>query len=124
MEKIFIKDAKTPRGHYSPGVKSNGMVYVSGQLAVCPFTGERSTGDITCQTKLALENVQRILESAGSCVDKIVKLNVFISDISYWDKVNDVCKEFFGEHRPARIVAPVPELHYGLLIEIDAVAEA
>ena len=123
MEKVYVKGANPPVGHYTPGIISGGMLYVSGQLPIDPFTGEKSTGDIVCQTKRTLENVRLVLESAGTSVDKVVKLNVFVSDISYWDKVNDVCKEFFGEHKPARIVAPVPELHYGLLVEIDAVAE-
>jgi 2-iminobutanoate/2-iminopropanoate deaminase len=124
MEKIYITGADIPAGHYTPGIKSGGMVYISGQLPIDPFTGEICKGDIKAQTQRTLENVRLILDSCGSAVNKVVKVNVFVSDIEMWNEVNGVYKDFFGDHKPARIVVPVNELHYGCLIEIDAVAEA
>ena len=124
MEKIFIEGAKVPAGHYSPGVKTGNMIYVSGQLPIDPFTGEKSTGDIKEQTLRTLDNVRLVLESAGSCLEKIVKANIYIPDVAMWDEVNAVFKGYFGEHKPARVIIPTRELHYGLLIEIDAIAEA
>lgn len=99
-----------------------GLVYVSGQLAVNPETGERRLGSIEEQTQQALENVAAILEAAGSDVEHVLKTTVYVADISLWDRVNEVYAAFFGHHRPARAVVPTKELHYGFLVEIAAVA--
>ena len=59
----------------------------------------------------------------GLTKDQVVQCRVYIADVSYWDAINEVYGEFFGEHKPARIVVPVPALHFGCLVEIEAVAE-
>ena len=120
----FIKTGKapTPAGHYSQAVAANGFIFISGQLAVHPETGEKLLGSIEEQTLQTLKNVKAIVEAAGSDLSKIVKTTVYIADIALWSRVNQVYAEFFGDHRPARAVVPTRNLHYGFLVEIEAVA--
>ena len=65
----------------------------------------------------------RVLKAAGVTKDNVVQCRIYISDVSYWDAINEVYGKFFGEHKPARVVVPVPALHFGCLVEIEAVAE-
>ena len=119
---IHTQDAPTPGGHYSQAVVYNGLVFVSGQLAIDPRTGEKRLGSIEEQTEQVLENVSKILKAANSDLSRVLKMTVYISDINLWSAVNEVYARVLGEHRPARAVIPTRELHYGFLIEIDAVA--
>ena len=111
-------------GHYSPGVISNGTLYIYGQLPIDPATGKITEGGVEPQTRMALANLERVLMSAGSAKEKVVMCRVYIPDMQYWDEVNRLYAEFFGEHKPARAIVPTRELHHGALIEIEAVAEA
>lgn len=122
MKKILTAEAPRPAGHYSQGIVHEGLVYVSGQLPVDPSTGERQTGTIEEQTRLALENVAGVLRAAGSDPSQVLKCTVYVANIDLWDRVNTVYAEFFGAHRPARAVVPTKDLHFGFLIEIEAVA--
>ncbi|MCZ6835860.1 MAG: Rid family detoxifying hydrolase [Planctomycetota bacterium] len=123
MEFVITDQAPTPGGHYSQAVVHQGLVYVSGQLPIDPETGQSVTeGDIEQQGLMALTNVTSILEAAGSRLDLTLKVSVYISDISLWGRFNKVYAEFFGAHRPARVVIPTRDLHHGVLIEIDAIA--
>ena len=119
---VHTQNAPTPAGHYSQAVVHNGLVFVAGQLAIDPRTGERRLGSIEEQTEQALKNVGEILKAAGSDLSRVLKMTVYISDIELWGRVNEVYARVLGEHRPARAVIPTKELHYGFLIEIDAVA--
>ncbi len=110
-------------GHYSPGVISRGMLYVSGQLPIDPGTGKIAEGGAAEQTRTALGNMERILLDAGAQKENVVLCRVYIPDVSLWDEVNAVYAEFFGEHRPARVMVPTTALHHGALVEIEAVAE-
>jgi len=74
------------------------------------------------QTEQVLRNLAAVLEAGGSDPAHVLRVTVYVSDISLWDRVNRVYKEFFGEHRPARTVVPTRDLHHGFLVEIDAVA--
>ena len=122
MEIIVTPKAPLPAGHYSQAVVHNGLVYVAGQLAIEPETGERKTGSIEEQTEQSLRNVAAILDAAGSSLDQVLKMTVYISDIDLWGRVNEVYAKMLGEHRPARAVIPVRNLHYGFQIEIEAIA--
>jgi len=119
---VHTQDAPTPAGHYSQAVVYNGLVFVAGQLAIDPRTGEKRLGSIEEQTEQALQNVGGILKAANSDLSRVLKMTVYISDIDLWGRVNEVYARVLGEHRPARAVIPTRELHYGFLIEIDAVA--
>ncbi len=122
IKRISTADAPAPAGHYSQAVVHNGIVYVSGQLAIDPQTGERQLGSIEAQTEQTLNNVFRILTAAGSDPAHLLKVTIYISDIDLWAEVNTVYARMLGDHRPARAVVPVKDLHYGFKIEIDAVA--
>lgn len=122
IKRINTPNAPQPAGHYSQAVSYNGLVFVAGQLSIDPRTGEKKLGSIEEQTEQALNNVHEILKVAGSDWSKVLKMTVYVADINLWDAVNRVYKRILGEHRPARAVIPTGDLHYGFLIEIDAVA--
>ncbi|KGR79913.1 RidA family protein [Ureibacillus manganicus] len=122
MEFITIEGAKPNGGHYSPATEKGNFVFISGQLPVNPFTGEKCQGDIVSQTKQVLENLDTVLEAAGTSKENIMKVTLFISDISHWDTVNEVYKQYFGDHKPARSIVPTKELHFGFEIELEAIA--
>jgi len=122
MRAISTADAPRPAGHYSQAIVHGDTVYVSGQLAVNPATGEKGVGSVEEQTKLALRNIEQILLSAGSDLNHVLKTTAYIPDVELWAGVNEAYAEVFGDHRPARAVVPSSELHYGCLVEIDAIA--
>lgn len=119
---IQTENAPIPAGHYSQAVAYNGLVFVAGQLAIDAQTGERKLGSIEEQTEQALKNVSEILKAAGSDMNLVLKMTVFVTDIGLWERVNEVYSRVMGEHRPARAVIPTRDLHHGFLIEIDAIA--
>ena len=122
MKKIQTDNAPIPAGHYSQAIVHNGLVYVSGQLPIDPLTGEKKTGPIEHQTRQVLKNLSAILEASGSSLARVLKVTIYISDISLWEKVNKVYSQFFGDHRPARAVVPTRDLHFGFKIELEAIA--
>jgi 2-iminobutanoate/2-iminopropanoate deaminase len=122
MKIVQTPNAPLPGGHYSQAIVHDGLVYVSGQLPIDPRTRERSRGSIQEQTELVLSNLAAILDAAGSRRDRVLKITIYLSDINLWGQVNEVYAQFFREHRPARAVVPTRELHFGVLIELDAIA--
>lgn len=123
MKFVIPEGTRKGGGHYSPGVIANGILYISGQLPVDPATGETIPGDVRDHARQALENVERILKTAGLTRNQVVQCRVYIPDVALWDQVNQVYAEFFGDHRPARVVVPSRALHGGALVEVEAVAE-
>lgn len=122
MKKINTKYSTRDGGHYSPGVIHNGLLYVSGQLSVNPETSEKPSGDIEEETKQALANLKHVLEAAGVSKDEVIQCRLYTPDVGYWPEINKVYADFFGEHKPSRVVVPSNELHGGCLVEIEAVA--
>lgn len=122
IKRIKTPNAPAPGGHYSQAVVHDGVVYVSGQLSIDPATGEKLLGTIEEQTERALRNVEEIVRAAGSGLDRVLKMTVYVADINLWPQVNAVYERVLGPHRPARAVVPTGELHYGFLVEIEAVA--
>ena len=122
METVFTTDAPKPAGHYSQATVFENLVFVAGQLPIDPQTGEKLNGPVEEQALQALKNLRAILVQAGSDTDHVLKTTVFISNIELWSKVNQVYSEFFGDHKPARSIVPTRDLHYGFLIEIEAIA--
>lgn len=122
MRTIQPENQPTPKGHYSPGVEHNGLVYVSGQLPMSLETREPFTGDIGEQTELALRNVEAVLKAAGSGLEHVLQFTIYVSDIELWGKVNEAYARVMGDHRPARAIVPVKDLHFGTKIEIQAIA--
>lgn len=122
MKKIQPAGQPTPKGHYSPGIEHNGSIYVSGQLPMDLVTREPFAGDIETQTELALRNVEAVLKEAGSDLDHVLQMTIYVSDIELWGKVNEVYSRVMGDHRPARAIVPVKDLHFDTKIEIQAIA--
>jgi 2-iminobutanoate/2-iminopropanoate deaminase len=122
IKRINIPNAPKAGGHYSQATVYNGLVFVAGQLSIDPATGERKLGSIEEQTEQALANVHAILKAAGSDWDRVLKVNISVAHIELWEAVNKVYAKVLGENRPARAVIPCGELHYGFLIEIEAIA--
>ena len=122
MNKIKLPNAPEPKGHYSPAVEHNGLIFVSGQLPVNHETGEVETGAIELQTEIALRNVEDILVAANSDLNHVLQFTIYVSEMNDWDKVNEVYKRILGAHKPARTIVPVKDLHFGTKIEIQAIA--
>jgi 2-iminobutanoate/2-iminopropanoate deaminase len=122
IKRINTPNAPKAGGHYSQATVYNGLVFVAGQLSIDPATGAHKIGTIEEQTELALNNVHAILQAAGSDWGRVLKMTVYVADINLWEAVNKVYARILGEHRPARAVIPTGPLHYGFLIEIDAIA--
>jgi 2-iminobutanoate/2-iminopropanoate deaminase len=115
-------DQPKPKGHYSPGIEHDGLIFVSGQLPMDLQTREPFTGAIEGQTELALLNVEAVLEAAGSDLNHVLQMTIYISDMELWGKVNETYAKVMGEHRPARAIVPVKDLHFDTKIEIQAIA--
>jgi len=111
-----------PKGHYSPGVEHNGLIFVSGQLPMNLETRKPFTGSIEEQTELALKNVDAVLQAAGSGLRQVLQMTIYVSDMELWDAVNRTYSKVMGDHRPARAIVPVKDLHFGTQIEIQAIA--
>lgn len=122
MRTIETPHAPHPAGHYSQAVVHGGLVWVAGQLPHDPGNSGRTSGDAEEQTERALRNVEAILEAAGSGLDRLLSVTVYVSDVSLWPRVNAAYARVLGAHRPARAVVPVKELHHGYLVEVQAVA--
>lgn len=113
-----------PRGHYSHAVSAGGLVFVSGQLPVTPDGQLLADAPFEVQARQTLANVGAALRSAGSSVGNLVQVRVYVTDIELWPAFNAIYAQWCGAARPARAVVPVPKLHYGFLIEIEATALA
>ena len=108
----------------SPAVKANGFVFVSGTPPIDPETGTVSSADIATQTELVMENLKAVLAAAGSGLDKVVKVNIYISNSGYYDLVNKVYGRYFDDPAPARTFVAVGSWPWPFDIEIECTALA
>jgi reactive intermediate/imine deaminase len=121
MKLISTKKMPIVKGHYTPVVEHNGFLFVSGQIPTSPESGEVPEG-IEKQTKLVFTKLELLLNESGSSLDKLLQVRIYLTDIDNWDVVNTIYASLLGPHKPARCVVPVSALHYGCLIEVEAVA--
>ena len=123
MRDVVLTD-KGPRpiGPYSQAIRSNGFLYVSGQVALDPKTGEFIGTDIRQQTERTLENIKGILEAAGSNMHHVVKTTVFLKDINDFAAMNEAYAKFFTQAPPARSTVQVARLPKDALVEIEGIA--
>jgi 2-iminobutanoate/2-iminopropanoate deaminase len=117
MKYITSDKVAVPAGHYSQGLQSGQLVFISGQLPSCSNEAEFET-----QVRDTLQKCAYILEAAGCSFSNVVQCTAYIVGIDNWPLFNKVYAEMFGAHKPARAVVPVPELHYGLKVEIQMIA--
>ncbi|MBN1329473.1 MAG: RidA family protein [Candidatus Heimdallarchaeota archaeon] len=123
MRNIYIDENDDKKiAHYSPAVEHNNIIYISGQLPINKGETRPNSSDIKIQTQIVLEKLQTILEKAGSKISNVLRTTIYLTDISFWDEVNSVYAEFFSQHRPARTIIPVANLHFNCLIELEAIA--
>lgn len=113
-----------PGGHYSYSVTANGFVFISGQLPIACDGTKLADAAFEQQAQQTLNNVAAALTAAGSAIDRLVQVRVYVTDIKLWPAFNTIYAQWIGSSRPARAVVPVPQLHYGFKIEVEAVALA
>lgn len=123
MSKEIISTEKAPQaiGTYSQAIKVNGTVYLSGQIPLVPETMEMVEGDISAQIKRVFDNLEAVAQASGGSMADIVKLNVFLTDLSNFPVVNEVMATYFTEPYPARAAIGVAALPKAADVEMDAV---
>lgn len=121
-EIIAARNAPPPAGPYSPGIRLNGFVFLSGQIPLDPKTGQLVTGSIEEQTARVIENLQAVLEGAGLTLDHVVKTTVFLKDMNNFSRMNEAYAKYFGAAPPARTTVEVARLPRDVQIEIEAIA--
>ena len=123
MRDIVLTDrGPKPIGPYSQAVRANGFLFVSGQIPIDPKTSELIVGDIAAQTERVLENVKGIVEAAGSKLQHVVKITVFLKDMNDFAAMNEVYARFFILAPPARSTVQVARLPKDASVEIEVVA--
>ncbi len=123
-EVVSTKDAPQAIGPYSQAIKANGMVFISGQIAIDPAVGQVINGDVAAQTERVLKNLSNILRAAGSGLDKVVRTTVFLKSMNDFATMNEVYSKFFSKTPPARSTVEVARLPKDVLVEIDVIALA
>jgi len=122
INSIETKNAAPAGGHYVQATTYNGQVFISGQLPVKADGSHTATEGFEVQVRQALGNLLEILKASGSDPAQLLKVTVYIVGVENWPVFNQIYAEMLGSAKPARSVVPVPELHYGYLIEVDAIA--
>lgn len=120
-----IQSANLPRpvGPYSPGMGFERLLFVSGQGATDPATGQLAGADAAAQTEQCLKNLRTILQAGGSDLQHVIRCGVFLLDMTEFEQMNGVYQRMFGEHRPARTTIQAAALPgEGLRVEIDCIA--
>ena len=123
MAREIIHTAKAPQaiGTYSQAIKVGNVVYLSGQIPLVPETMEISDGDFAVQVRLVFDNLSAVAEAAGGNLQDIVKLNIFLTDLSYFGTVNEIMAEYFEQPYPARAAIGVASLPKAVPVEMDGV---
>lgn len=122
VEHLKIEDAPAPKGAYSQVVRAGNFLFVSGQGPIDPETQQFVFSDIRAQTKLTLENVERVLAGCGASRSNIVRCSVFLANASDFAAMNEAYAAFFGETRPARTTVQAALMEEGMKVEIDCIA--
>lgn len=118
-----ILNQNAPRGHYSPGMLCGNTLYISGQTSADPATGLPAAGGFEAEMQMALDKLESVLAASGCTKENVAMCRIYLSSMALWDRANQVYAQFFGDHRPARIVLPVGPLSHGCQVELEAVAE-
>lgn len=119
---VFTEKAPKPVGPYSQGVKAGGFLFVAGQIPIDPSTGRIVEGSFEDKVRRVLENVKAVVKAAGGSLDNVVKVTVYLKDISLFDRFNKVYAEYFPRNPPARVVVEVTNLPKGVELEVEAIA--
>jgi reactive intermediate/imine deaminase len=124
-EKIIIATDKAPQaiGTYSQAVKVGSTVYLSGQIPLDPKTMTMVSDDFSAQVVQVFENLTAVCEAAGGTMADIVKLNIFLTDLSHFATVNEIMSRYFSQPYPARAAIGVKQLPKDSLVEMDGIME-
>lgn len=124
MQKKIIETSEAPKpiGPYSQAVEAGGFLFISGQVAIDPATGNLELADIRSETARVMHNLKAILQESGLGFDHIVKTTIFLSDMSFFAEVNEVYGSFFTGEYPARETVAVKTLPKNVNVEISAIA--
>jgi 2-iminobutanoate/2-iminopropanoate deaminase len=124
MEKEIILNKKAPAvvGPYSPALKVGNLIFASGQIPIDPKTGKMIEGDIEAKTRMVLENLKAVLKPYSIDLENVVKITIFLKDMSNYARVNKIYGEYFKEKFPARSCIEVSRLPKDAEIEIEAIA--
>ena len=122
IDRISTDDAPKPAGHYAQACGYRDLIFVSGQLPVGLDGKALADKSFDEQVRLALRNLLAIVRAGGGAPETVLKVTAFIVGVENWPKFNAIYAEIFGASRPARSVVPVPALHHGCLIELEAIA--
>jgi reactive intermediate/imine deaminase len=122
IEPVQTVNAAPPGGHYAQAVRYQDTLYISGQLPVRADGSHSADEPFETQALVALNNLLAILKDAGGDIADLVKVTVYVVGVKHWPSFNVLYAEKLGSHRPARAVVPVPELHHGYMVEIEAIA--
>ena len=122
--KQTVQTEQAPKaiGPYSQAIKANGFVFASGQIPIIPETGEFVAGGIAEQTEQVIKNLSRVLEAAGSGLDRVVKTTVFLADMEEFVAMNEIYGRYFSDKPPARATVEAAGLPRGARVEIEAIA--
>jgi 2-iminobutanoate/2-iminopropanoate deaminase len=121
---IVTKDGPAAIGPYSQAIKANGLVFVSGQIALDPVTNTLVSGDVAFQTDRVIKNLLGILRAAGTSLEKVVRATVFLKNMGDFAAMNEVYGRYFNVAPPARSTVEVARLPKDVLVEIDVIALA
>jgi 2-iminobutanoate/2-iminopropanoate deaminase len=121
-KKVQTKDAPQPIGPYSQAIIAGGLLFVSGQIAIDPATGEVNPGGVEPQTERVLENLGAILKAAKLGFVNVVKTTVFLADMADFPRMNEVSARYLGKQPPARSTVQAAGLPRGVKVEIDLIA--
>lgn len=123
MSRRIIATDRAPAaiGTYSQAVRVGDTVYVSGQIPLDPATGTLVSGDIELEIRRAFDNLRAIAEAAGSTLAQAVKVNIFLTDLAHFAKVNEIMAQYFPEPWPARAAIGVAQLPRGARVEVDCI---
>jgi reactive intermediate/imine deaminase len=122
IEHVQPSDLAPPGGHYSHATVANGMVFISGQLPIAHDGTRLTEATFEEQTRQVLDNVGRALLAAGSDIDRLVQVRVYVDSLEHWPEFNAIYAKWAGASRPARAVVPTGPLHFGFKVEVEAIA--
>lgn len=121
-EIIYTQNAPAPVGPYSQAIQANDFLYISGQIPVDPKTGKVNKETFEIECRLVLDNLKAVVEAGGSSLDKVVKVNIYLKDMSKFAELNKIYAEYFNDSKPARACVQVGMLPLDVDVEIEAVA--
>ena len=127
MRRMRRQPVETPQapkaiGPYAQAIRADGIVYTSGQIGIDPATGALVPGGIEAQTRRVLENLKAVLAAAGSSLDRVLRVGVYLTDLGHFQAMNRIFAEYLDSYRPARSTVGVAALPMGALVEMDMIA--